>query len=524
MIARRLIERMKRLGLAVFIAASAFADTYPRQPGIDVEHYIFRLTLSDQTDEIRGETTVKVRLTTAGVSEFVLDLASDMIVDSVDAPHRHKADRLHITVTGKQREFTIRYHGVPTSGLRIGLNKFKERTFYGLNWPHLARQWLPVLDHPYDKATGEFLITAPVRYQVAANGLLQEERDLGDGNRLTHWKQSVPIASWLHTIGVAQFSVHHASPVRGVPLETWVYHQNAARGPATFETSARRAIEFFSDRIGPYPYEKLANIEAVGLTGGSEHASAILYGEEVVEGKRSAAPLVAHEIAHQWFGNSVTEGDWDDVWLSEGFATYFTLLFTEHYDGRDAFLAGLARAKQTAAKAQEKMPDQPIIHRNLDDPAKTLNALVYQKAGWVLHMLRGLVGTENFWAGIRAYYARYRDGNATTAAFRQVMEEQTGQDLAWFFDQWFHRAGWPVLQGGWRYEVGVRKLVVELEQTQDGPPYRLPLEFAIDGNLEKLDMIAKHQRFEIALEKPPGSVALDPNTWVLMDSKGVTAK
>ena len=139
-------------------------------------------------------------------------------------------------------------------------------------------------------------------------------------------------------------------------------------------------------------------------------------------------------------------------------------------------------------------------------------------------MLRGLVGTENFWAGIRAYYARYRDGNATTAAFRQVMEEQTGQDLAWFFDQWFHRAGWPVLQGGWRYEAAARKLVVELEQTQDGPPYRLPLEFAIDGNIEKLDMIAKHQRFEIALEKPPGSVALDPNTWVLMDSKGVTAK
>jgi aminopeptidase N len=494
------------------VAASALADTYPRQPGIDVQHYVFRLWLSDLTDEIRGEATVTARLVDPGVKELVLDLAG-MTVDSVSAPYRHEAERLHIAVSGPV--YTIKYHGKPAAGLRIGVNRYKERTFFGLSWPNLARQWLPIVDHPYDKATSEFLVTAPARYQVVANGLLQETRDLGDGTRLTHWKQSVPIAAWLNTIGVAQFSVHHAGFVRGVPLETWVYYQDAALGPAVFEAPARRALEFFSDRIGPYPYEKLANVQAVGLTGGAEHASAILYGEDVTSGKRPTESLVAHEIAHQWFGNAVTESDWDDVWLSEGFATYFALLYTEHSEGRDAFVAGLKRAKRTAAEARKKMPDRPIVHRNIDDPAKVLNAFVYQQAAWVLHMLRGVVGTEKFWSGIRAYYARYRDGTVSTDGFRQVMEEQTGKDLRWFFDQWLHRPGWPEVKFSWRYEGG--KVVVEVGQVQAGEAYRLPLEIAVDGRVERVEVSEKLQRFEIAREKAPTKVELDPGFWLLVD-------
>ncbi len=518
---------MKRLGWLLCASALALADTYPRQPGIDVEHYIFRLTLSDASDEIRGEATVTVRFRAAGVGEFGLDLASPekgkgMTVDSVDAPFRHEAGRLTIQVSpveaGARRNFTVKYRGVPATGLRIGTNKYKDRTFFGESWPHLTRHWLPAVDHPYDKATSEFIVTAPVKYRVVANGLLQEERELGDGNRLTHWKQSVPIASWLNTIGVAEFSTHYAGRVRGVPLETWVYRQDAELGPKSFEEPSRRAIEFFSDRIGPYPYEKLANIQAPGFTGGTELASAILYGEDSVGGKRAVAPLIAHEIAHQWFGDSVTESDWDDVWLSEGFATYFTLLFAEHYDGRDAFVAGLKRARETVIKAEAKLPDQPIVHRNLADTGKVLNALVYQKGALVLHRLRGLVGTEKFWSGIRTYYARHRDGNATTAAFRQAMEEQSGQDLGWFFDQWLNRAGSPAVKFAWHYEGAGKKLIVELEQTQAGSPYRLPLEIAVDGRLEKLDMIAKRQRFEIASQKAPFAVLLDPNSWMLLES------
>lgn len=231
----------------------------------------------------------------------------------------------------------------------------------------------------------------------------------------THWKQSVPIASWLNAIGVEQFAVHHAGIVRGVELQTRVPHQDFAKGVAAFEEPARKALEFFSDHIGPYAYEKLANVSAAFGGGGTEHASAIFYGENVID--RNATSIVAHEIAHQWFSDAVTEGDWDDAWLSEGFATYFTVLFTEHYDGRDAFVTGLQRARVTALAAEKRL-NEPVVHNNTADLEGVIPALVYQKGGWVLHMLRAQLGTETFWAGIREYYRRYRDANASSDDLR----------------------------------------------------------------------------------------------------------
>src|SRR5260370_3333542 len=333
------------------------ADTYPRQTGIDAQHYVVCVTLSDDSEEITGEASINLLSVKDGIAEVALALASPAAgkgmtvsaVTSLGAAGRftHQFNRLLIALdspppAGTIRQFTVRYHGIPAAGLRIGTNKYKERTFFSQNWPNLAREWLPMIDHPYDKATSEFIITAPSKYQVVANGLLDEQTDLGGGRRLTHWKQSVPIASWLNAVGVAQFASHHFRAANGIPLETWVYHQDRDAGIATFEGPARQAIEFYSDHIGPFPYEKLANVEAAGLRGGTEHASAIFYGEAAVKG-RPATGLVAHEIAHQWFGDSVTEKDWADVWLSEGFATYFALLCPEHYEGRDAFLAGLNR-------------------------------------------------------------------------------------------------------------------------------------------------------------------------------------
>ena len=252
------------LACAVFV----HADNYPRQPGIDVEHYIFRVTLSDATGEIEGQTTVRIRFLKDGISEFWLDLAAPrdgegMRVSSVtsgDASVRytHEADRLTIALpaapaAGDIRDFTVTYRGTPADGLRIGNNKYGDRCFFSQNWPNLAHQWLPTVDHPYDKATSEFVITAPSKYQVVANGLLVEEFDLGDGRRITHWKQSVPIATWLNNIGVAQFASIHFGTAAGVPLQTWVFPKDRDAGMATFDIPMRQSIEFYSDHIGPYP-------------------------------------------------------------------------------------------------------------------------------------------------------------------------------------------------------------------------------------------------------------------------------
>ncbi len=449
----------------------------------------------------------------------------------------HARNRLSITWTnapaaGDQRTVVVRYQGIPGSGLRIGNNKHGERTFFSLNWPDRARQWLPMIDHPYDKATNEFIIVAPLRYRVVANGLLVEEIDRPDGTRLTHWKNSVPIASWLNAIGVAQFATRHFATARGISLQDWVFPQDRDLGIATFEVPTRNAIEFFSERIGPYPYEKLANVQAAGLGGGTEHASVIFYGENSVTA-RPATNLVAHEIAHQWFGNAVTERDWDDVWLSEGFATYFTLLFTEHYSGRDAFVAGLVRSRTTVFTTEQRMPGQAVIHNNIAVIGDTvtnmrvLNQLAYQKGGWVLHMLRAQIGTETFWDGIRDYYRRYRDANASTLEFRRVMEERSGQELGWFFDQWLKRPGSPVVEGNWQYNAAAKTIEISLTQTQAGGAYRLPLEIGISTTgannapqtrIEKIELNQKQQRFALPSETAPASVTLDPNSWVLMNA------
>ncbi|MCK4773439.1 MAG: hypothetical protein KAT30_01595, partial [Candidatus Krumholzibacteria bacterium] len=512
-------------------------DAYPRQPGIDAIHYVFRVTLRDDTDRIAAEAEVSIRFRYEGVTELALDLASvsrvsggkGMTVSEVTSeggpvPWVHEADRLRITLAeapaqGELRRFTVHYGGTPAAGLKIGPNRYGERTFFSVNWPDKARHWLPMIDHPYDKATSEFIVTAPVHYQVVANGLLQEETNLGDGQRRTHWKQSVPIPSWLNALGVARFASRHFGSINGIPLQTWVFHQDREAGIATFEVPVRQAMAFFIERIGPYSYEKLANVEVAGMGGGMEHASVIFYGARSVT-MQPATGLVTHEIAHQWFGNSVTESDWDDVWLSEGFATYFTLLFREHTYGRDDFLRGLRESQAQVYSYYALNPDYRILHDELHDMSKVLTGMQYQKGSWTLHMLRSLVGTENFWKGIRLYYARYRDRCASTADFRGVMEEVSGMKLDWFFDQWLTTTrvlDYKLANVSRSSDGSVHKTEVTIVNKGDAVmPVEIEIEFK-DGSVQKrrVDGTAQERKIEFTSNSKAKNVGIDPDRYLL---------
>jgi aminopeptidase N len=562
-------------GLSLTIAPPPAMDTYPRQAGVSPQHYVFALTLSDATDEIVGESTVTMRFTRDGLATFFLDLTTanggkGMTVTAVTAdslsgaPLRftHSGDHLTITLdqpskSGDVRRFAVRYHGLPADGLRTGVNKFNERCFFSWNWPNRARDWLPMIDHPSAKATSEFIVTAPEKYSVVSNGLLQSEVYLGNGMKTTHWKESVPIASWLNAIGVEQFAVHHGEYVKGVEIQTWVAHQEGATAPAGFEPSAKLALEFFTDWVGPYSYEKLANVTAPYDGGATEHASAIFYGDGGTRANytppaapagggrgaaggrgggrggaagRGNAPRNAspHEIAHQWFGDAVTESDWDDIWLSEGFATYFNLLYVEHYRGHDDFIRGV-QGMFDGARTQEAQSRLPVVHENISPEQRQVNPrIVYQKGGSVLQMLRGQVGTETFWKAIREYYRLYQNRNASSDDLRHVFELQSGQDLRWFFAQWLHWNTIPAVDGGWSYDPAARKIIVELAQTQPGDPYRLPLELGVTPDsgggpmrVEKVELTQHRQRFEIAADRAPKDVTLDPNVWMLMEAKFV---
>ena len=525
--------------------ALAFIDPYPKNPKIDVINYVFDLTLSDEKNEIRCNTTIDIRFTDSNIEKIRLDLTNysaesgnkGMLVERVESNNiklkfTHKENELWVyfdkpSEKDERIKFSIEYKGVPVNGLQIGNNKYGDRTFFSDNWPNKARHWLATIDHPYDKATCEFIVTAPDHYQVVSNGLKIEETNLHENLKLTHWKQSIPIASWLYVLGVADFAIQYHDEFEGKSIQTWVFKQDRDDGFYDFKEPTKKALEFYSSYIGPYSYEKLANIQSNSVSGGMEAASAILYSANSVKGDRNIRwrNVVIHEIAHQWFGNAVTEYDWDDVWLSEGFATYFTLLFIEHQYGRDAFVKGLKSSQKRVDSFHKKNPEYTIIHNNLKDMNEVTSSQTYQKGSWVLHMLRGVLGTEIFWKGIRAYYLKFKDLNASTEDFKVVMEEVSGLSLTYFFKQWLYSPGNLKLKGFWQYDEINSEIIIELNQVQNGNQIiELPLEIEItfenDNNkMEKVQLNGKSNIYKIKSNEEPIGITLDPNLWILMNSE-----
>lgn len=525
------------------------ADTYPKNLRVDVINYRFALELQDQADRILGTADVNLRFVSEGETSLRFDLTNrdtatgrGMTVSAVSAAgvslaFTHRDNALTITLPRRfekdQRlHVQIAYAGVPASGLKIANNKHGDRTFFSDNWPDKARNWLPTVDHPYDKATSEMVVTAPAHYQVVSNGLLVEEIDLPGSRRRTHWRQSVPIAPWLYVLGVARFAVQHVDTFQGKAIQTWVYAQDRDAGFHDFAVTTRDVLEFYSNKVGPFSYEKLANVQSNSVSGGMEAASAIFYSEGSVTGDRSVRwrNVVIHEIAHQWFGNAVTESDWDDVWLSEGFATYFTLLYIEHAYGRDEFLSGLEDSRRRVIEFDKLRPDYRVVHDNLSDMSQVTTGQIYQKGSWLLHMLRGMIGDEAFWSGIRSYYRAHQDGHATTADFRAEMERASGKDLRVFFDQWLTRGGLVRLDGDWTYSAAAKSIAIRLTQRDRARLFAMPLQVGVytagstTPTITTVQLSDASHQFQIAAGQRPDRVVLDPNHVVLMESVFAEAK
>ncbi|MSO36003.1 MAG: M1 family peptidase [Acidobacteria bacterium] len=534
---------------SVFGLVEVRADTYPKNLRVDVINYRFALDLQDQNDRISGTADVDLRFVAEGETSLRFDLVNrdnvtgrGMTVSAVSADgaslvFAHRDNALTITLPrrfepGQRLRLQIAYSGEPVSGLKIANNRHGDRTFFSDNWPDKARHWLPTVDHPYDKATSEMIVTAPAHYQVVSNGLLVEETDLPGGRRRTHWRQAVPIAPWLYVLGVARFAVQHVDTFQGKAIQTWVYAQDRDAGFYDFAVPTRDVLEFYSEKVGPFSYEKLANVQSNSVSGGMEAASAIFYSEGSVTGDRSVRwrNVVIHEIAHQWFGNAVTESDWDDVWLSEGFATYFTLLYIEHAHGRDEFLSGLEASRKRVIEFDQQRPDYRVVHDNLNDMSQVTTGQIYQKGAWILHMLRGMIGDEAFWSGIRSYYRAHQDGHATTADFRGEMERASGRDLRLFFDQWLTRGGLVRLDGDWSYRADTGTLAVRLTQRDRARTFAMPLQVGVytagstTPTVTTVPLSEASHEFQIAVGQRPDRVVLDPNHFVLMESDFVAAK
>jgi aminopeptidase N len=475
---------MKHINFAFVLLLSFTAlsgkDGYKRNPLVDVIHYDFSISISDTSDVIYGESAILVNFA-GSVSTVSFDLKNtgpdgkgmqvkNVTFDKGKVGWIHSDNRIVITMdepvkAGSQGIFTIDYSGNPADGLIISDNKFGNRTFFADNWPDRAHNWLPCVDHPYDKATVDFIIIAPDHYEVVGSGYLIEQSCMPRQTKLTHWREDVPLATKVMAVGAAPFASRFEGPINSIPVWSWVFPENRTEGFYDYSV-ALKPMAFYTELIGPYPYEKLANVQSRTIFGGLENAGCIFYSENSVTGLGKAENLMAHEIAHQWFGNSVSENDWHHIWLSEGFATYLAAVYQEKTYGKEKFEETMksARERVTAYSLQSA---RPVIDTAVTDLMRLLNANSYQKGAWILHMLRHNLGDELFWKGMRLYYEKYRDKNALTEDFKKVMEDASGINLDIFFKQWLYEAGEPDLRITTFPGKGKGTTDLVIEQTQD---------------------------------------------------------
>jgi len=504
---------------------SSLADNYPRDWNVDVKHYRFHIVLNDKSDQILGKALVVVFFK-ENTSSVILDLInqvngkgmqiSGLSVKGIKVDYTHMDNKLRITpekifVKGSTVEIEIEYSGIPIDGLIISSNKFGERTFFGDNYPTRARHWLPCVDHPSDKATVEWVIVAPEKYSVVGNGLRIEESLLEGGVKITKWKQSVPISTKIMVIGISRFAIEQSGMVRDIPIESWVYPQNREDGFYDY-SPAVEIVRFFDSFIGEYPYEKLANVQSKTKYGGMENASNIFYSEASVSGNQSINNLLAHEIAHQWFGNSVTEKSWHHAWLSEGITSYYTRLYVEYFEGVDTKRKTMKSDRTTIIKYYKTNP-HPIVYTTVTDYNKMLNTNTYIKGSWVLNMLRRKIGDDTFFEGMRTYYSRFRDSNTLTD-----VEEISGEELDTFFDQWVYKEGQPELNITWSYNAQKKSVEVTIQQKQE-MLFEFDIDFKIGDQIQTIEVSDKNVSVSFSTEVDPGEIIADPNTWLLYEGE-----
>lgn len=508
-------------------------------------NYDVSVTLDDKLTEIlKARVVIDVQVLKDGVNVIDLDFG-EMPVDAVTLDGKPaKFDRtpslLNVYLpaasrTNAQLSIAVDYHGRPKDGLILAADKDGKPSATGDNWPNRVHHWIPCLDHPSGKAPVKFAITAPARDLVVANGKLDGVTDASQNTRTWTYTEAVPIPAYCMVLAVGEYARFEPTTPA---LTSLSYYVPQSDGPLAIPgfTPAAPSVKFFSETVAPYPYEKLALIVGATRFGGMENSSAIVFASNVLRPRPNPSvsrafnisegleTVIAHEIAHQWFGDSVTEANWADLWLSEGFATYFAGLFIQKHDGEEAFQRYMRQAAENYL-AYEAKTRTPLHDTETENLMNLLNANNYQKGSWVLHMLRTDLGDKAFFAGIKDYFEAHKNSNASSKDLRSALEKASGKDLNEFFASWVYGTGHPMYEVSWKFLPKQSLVQITLKQAQpeaffpNSVPLTIPMTLKPGEAPSKLVLHPKSkltvQDFHLA--ESPRSIQVDPDNTILKE-------
>jgi aminopeptidase N len=396
-----------------------------------------------------------------------------------------------------------------------------------------ARYWLPCFDAPNEMATTEITVTVPQPFFALSNGTLRATRRDDAAQTLTyHWVQEQPHATYLMTLVVGEFA-EHTEMVDGLPVQWYVTLGREADGQRAFGDTPEM-LRFFSSKIGvPYPWPKYAQVAVSDFVfGGMENTSATTQTDLTLHDERahvdfSSNGLVAHELAHQWFGNLLTCKHWSHAWLNEGFATYFDALFHEHHKGQDEFRYLMYENAQEYFREDAERYRRPLVTNVYQEPIDLFDRHLYEKGALVLHMLRYVLGEEMFWRSITQYVSMHRHQVVETVDLERAIEIATGRNLQAFFKQWVYQGGYPEYQVEFAWDEPSRMATVTIRQEQqtttehgvETPLFDMPvtLSLALPDSTQEVPLRIKEALhvFHIPLPAKPRWLSFDPGNWIL---------
>jgi len=445
-----------------------------RPHDFDVRKYIIDIEVDDDNETIEGTTTIETIITEDGTDEMVFDLEYEFDVGAVRvngsaATFDHSGGLLTVELspsldTGAPADVAIDYAGHPTEGMY-----FEPEAIFTSVEPSDSDHWYPCYDHPSDKAEDgcELFITVDSDYTVASVGLLDDITSPLPGKRTYHWVGIYPIATYLISVAISDYATF-SDTWEQMPIDYFVYPSLLSDAIDAYANTPLM-LTCFKELYGEYPFKDEKYGMAMAPMGGAmEHQTCTTIDSQWSDPAPGSDWIIAHELSHMWWGDWVTCGTWADIWLNEGFATYSDALYHEYSQGWDAFYNRMQAFKGYYFEEDEE------YRFSVYDPEYMWSATVYEKGAWVLHMLRHLLGDDDFFGGLRYYGNERPYETAVTAEFIDDLETYTGEDLGWFFDEWIYLAGYPEFKYSWTASVGDRSQVFvvirQIQETDDLTP------------------------------------------------------